>query len=160
MARNANEVEGAIAQLKAGIDAAAVALIEARGDSPDTPPNALHSALHGLPCLTVDWAAWFKQLFEAEQLTTTCECQERHQLHGLVIERRWALVALAPNLLLSDDSFQPAKALAYAEWVFAIRFFLTEAGTSSRRSGSSGRGGGAIPAELGIPLSWHRKVQG
>ena len=154
-------MEQSIAQLKDGIDAAAVVLLDRRSSSVEghaALPKALGDVLGGLPCLAVDWAKWCEELLEAEQLTTTCGCSDRHQLHGLAIERRWLLAIAARGLVAPDGSFEPTKALPYAEWAFAIRFFLTEETASGRRPGSPGRGGGGpVPAELAIPLSWYRK---
>jgi len=64
------------------------------------------------------------------------------------------------GLVLPDGSFEPTRAFAYAELVFAIRFFLEEDGSRGRWSGARGQGGGGGgSAELAIPLSWHRKSQ-
>ena len=152
------EIEGSIDQLRTGIDAAAVVLVDGRGDrASETPPDPLAEGLGGLACLPVDWGEWYHELLAAEDGTVTCTCVERHQLHGTVIDKRWVLVMLARNLVLPEGSFEQKKALAYAEWVFAIRFFLEEESSGRNRSRPQGGGGGSSPSELAIPLSWHRK---
>jgi hypothetical protein len=161
MSGKGNDIQDAIDRLKAGIDAAAVALIERRGiraeGSAGQVPEALRDALERLPCLPVDWGEWYRGLLNTEEQNTTCGCSDRHQLHGLVLDKHWVIVMVAPSLLLPDGSFQPTKALAYVEWVGAIRFFLEET-KPTRRSGPQDPGGGTpSSAELGIPLSWHRK---
>jgi hypothetical protein len=160
MGQNGNDIRYAIDQLKAGVDAAAVALVDRRrartqGSAPEV-PEALRDALERLSCLGVDWAGWYRDLLGAEEHNTTCQCGDRHQLHGLVLDDRWVLALVTRGLLLPDGSFQPTKAAAYAEWVGAIRFFLEEEARPG--SGPRGRGGGEPgSAELAIPLSWHRQ---
>jgi hypothetical protein len=74
-----------------------------------------------------------------------------------VLDKRRALAIVARDLVVDQGSFVPTKALAYAEGVSLVRFFLEE-GRSARRAGSGGQSGGS-PAELAIPLSWHRKTR-
>jgi len=151
-------VEDSIDQLRSGIDAVAVVLVDLRGDrSIEASPDALAEALGNLACLPVKWGEWFRALQVAGERTDTCDCAQRHQLHGTVIGKRWVLVMVARDLLVSEGSFEPKKALAYAEWVFAIRFFLEEESLGREGSHRPSGGGGAGPAELAIPLSWHRK---
>jgi len=110
-----------------------------------------------LGCLRLNWEEWYRALETAGDRTATCDCGDRHQLHGTVVEGHWALVIVARELLVSEETFAPSKALAYAEGVLMIGVFLEEVG-SGRPLGSRGDGGGGTgPAELGIPMSWHRK---
>ena len=155
------ELERAIEQLRAGIDATAVMLVDGRRDgSLDIPPPPIAESLGGLACLSVNWSEWCRNLEPAGEQTVTCECGERHQLHGTAVHKGRALVMIVCSLVLPDGSFEPKKALAYAEWVLAIRFFLEEESGGRTRSRAHGGGSGSSSAELAIPLSWHRKSHG
>jgi hypothetical protein len=155
------EVQDSIEELRARIDASAIGLIDLRTyRSSDGPPDSVAEALGFHECLRINWEGWCRSLESAGERTETCNCGDRHQLHGTVIDGRWALVMLVRQLFISEGTFEPRKALAYAEWVLAVGVFLEDE-SSQRRVGSRGDGGGgAGPAELGIPLSWHRKSHG
>ena len=154
-----DEVDQSIELLRIGIDAAAVDLIDRHaGQSPELPPNLVAESLAKLPCLAVAWREWYRALEAEGDKTQTCNCGARHQLHGTVLDKRRALAIVARDLVVDQGSFVPTKALAYAEGVSLVRFFLEE-GRSARRAGSGGQSGGGSPAELAIPLSWHRKTR-
>jgi len=152
------EIQDSIGQLKAGIDATAVGLIDRRTyRSADGPPSPVLEALGNLPCLRVQWEDWYRGFESAGDRTDTCDCGDRHQLHGTVIDGRWAVLMVVRRLFVSEGTFEPKKALAYAESILLIGAFLEEEG-SRRRFRSPGHGGGGTgPAALAIPLSWHRK---
>ena len=152
-----DEVQQSIDELRFRINAATVALIDRRaGQSPEQPPSPVTESLAKVACLSVQWPEWYSALEAEGEKTQTCNCSERHQLHGTVLDRRWALVMVVRDLVVAEGSFAPTKALAYAEWVTFIGCFLEER-QSTRRGGSRGESGGS-PAELAIPLSWHRKT--
>ena len=152
-----DEVQQSIDELRFRINAAAVDLIDRRaGQSPEQPPSPVAESLAKVACLSAQWPEWYRALEAEGEKTQTCNCGERHQLHGTVLDRRWALVMVVRDLVVAEGSFAPSKALAYAEWVSLIGSFLEER-QSARRGGSRGQSGGS-PAELAIPLSWHRKT--
>jgi len=159
MREKAKEVQKSLAELKAAVGAAEVALLDRRrwvDGEPEGLPEGLTDALEKLPCLSVDWAACHRDLQATEEHDATCGCGDRHQLRGVVIDR-WVLLIVVRNLLLPDGCFEPTRAAMYSFWVLAIRMLL-EDGLFGRSSGSGGKGGGGTdPAELAIPLWWHRK---
>jgi hypothetical protein len=153
-----DEVDQSIKQLRIGMDAAAVDLIDRHaGQSLELAPSLVAESLAKLPCLAVAWREWYRALEVAGDKTQTCSCGDRHQLHGTVLDKRWALAMVVRDLVVGDGSFVPAKALAYVEGVSLVRFFLEER-QSDRRAASGGQSGGS-PAELAIPVSWHRKAR-
>jgi hypothetical protein len=143
--------------LRRGIGAAAVDVVDRRAShTSEQPPRSVAESLAKLACLSLQWREWYRALEAEGEKTQTCSCRERHQLHGTVLDKRWALVLVARDLVVAEGSFEPKKALAYAEGVSLIGFLLEER-QSARGSGSPGQSGGN-PAELAIPLSWYRKT--
>jgi len=158
--QGAGILQDALTRLQVELEASAVALIDQRnaqgGASTAAPPTNVGKALEGLPCLSLEWLAWYGDLLSAEEKTTVCTCPERHQLHGLVIEKRWVVLLVACGLVAADGSFEVTKALNYFECMSLVRMILEEG--LNRKTGLRGQGGGGQnPAELAIPLSWHRK---
>jgi hypothetical protein len=152
-----DEVQQSIDLLRVGIGAAAVDVVDRRADhSPTQPPRAVAESLAKLACLSLQWREWYSALEAEGEKTQTCSCVERHQLHGTVLDKRWALVLVVRDLVVAEASFEPTKALAYAEGASLIGLFLEER-QWARRGGARGQSGGS-PAELAIPLSWHRKT--
>ena len=152
------EIERLIEQLGTGIDAAVVTLVDGRRDrAMEIPPTPIAESLGRLACLSVDWSEWYRDLEAAGERTVTCECGERHQLHGTAVDKGRALVVVVRDLVLADGSFEPKKALVYADCVLAIRFLLEKESGGRSRSRPQGGGSGPASAEVAIPLSWHRK---
>jgi hypothetical protein len=151
-----DDVQQSIEDLREGIGAAAADVVDRRAShSAEQPPRSVAESLAKLGCLSLQWREWYGALEGEGDKTQTCSCGERHQLHGTVLDKRWALVLVVRDLVVVEGSFEPKKALAYAIGVSLIGFFLEER-QSPRGSGSPGQSGGN-PAELAIPLSWHRK---
>jgi hypothetical protein len=161
----ARGVRQAIGQLKAEIDAVAVAVLDRRSAQIHSctggEPDMFWSSLTGVPCLLVAWTTWYRELLSAGERCSTCGCGERHQLYGLVIDERWVLLIVVRALLLPDgDSFEPTKAGNYFDAVTLLRFLLSEEwATGPFGSRGPGSGGESGPAELGIPLGWHRSTE-
>src|SRR4029077_17401764 len=57
------EIEGSIDQLRTGIDAVAVVLVDRSVErAPESPPDPVAEALGRLACLRVDWGEWYRDL--------------------------------------------------------------------------------------------------
>ena len=152
-----DDVQQSIEHLRVGIGAAAVDVVDRRaGHSPEQPPHAVAESLAKLACLSLQWRDWYSALEAEGEKTQTCSCGERHQLHGTVLDKRWALVMVVRDLVVAEASFESTKALAYAEGVSLIGFFLEER-QRARQGAARGQSGGS-PAELAIPLSWYRRT--
>jgi hypothetical protein len=158
-------IQKAITDLKVGFDGTAVAIFDHRTAqiqvSTEARPDAFWNAFTGFPCLPVDWAAWYRELWAAGEHHVTCGCGDRHQLYGLVLLERWVLLIVTRGLLVPDGgSFEAKVARSYAEEVLILRFLLEEKEAGRRRPGAQGQGGGGSgPAELAIPLWWKQRAE-
>lgn len=162
------DVQVALDELKAGIDGSAVALFDHHTNqihtSTERPPDAFWKAFNGVPCLPIEWTTWYGELRAVGRHATTCGCGDRHQLYGLVINERVAIVIVARGLFVRDGIVEPGIAPSYSQGMSQLLLSIMESQLeiNVRRRGSRRQsgGGGAGPAELAIPLWWHERSQG
>lgn len=137
-------VEAVLEALRDGIGAEAIGLFDDDRADPGAGRLNFWNAFSDLelPCLNVEWDAWYRELESRQRVETGCACGG-HRLQGFLIHDRWALLLITPPALIPD------AALAISSAFKALAEKLPPAMKRVRT--------GSDPAPASPPLWWVRK---
>jgi hypothetical protein len=145
------QVRQTLVQLKADVALAAAALFDddrarLEGSSEGT-ADAFWDVFRDLPCLEVDWGAWYQALRLESSRLVSCTCGE-HALRAQLVGERFVLVTVSSGPISSSGPWAVAA---------AVRHLASLLPPPVRRRRSPGGGGEPEAARLGIPLWWVRR---
>ena len=91
------EVKALLKELKGGIEATAVGIIDgARGwlhSSSEPSPGTFWAAFTELDCLRGEWGDWDQELLVSGAAGITCRCGA-HAVRSVMVHKRWIVVVL------------------------------------------------------------------
>jgi hypothetical protein len=150
------EIKALLTALKAGIEAEAVAVFDARrGDlhaSSEATSATFWNAFGTSVCWDVDWGDWDRELLASKRSLVSCGCGN-HSVEARLIHERWVLLVLADGPLVTGAG----SVVSHAVRILARLLPARREGGALPPSGG-GRGvGGSGPAEHGGAAWWIRR---
>jgi hypothetical protein len=150
------EIKSLLVALKAGIEAEAVAVFDARrGDlhaSSEATSATFWNAFGTSVCWDVDWGDWDRRLLTSMRSLVSCGCGN-HSVEARLIHGRWVLLVLADGPLVTGAESVVSHAVRILTRLLPAR----GEGGALPPSGGGRAGGAASPVEPELPAWWIRR---